>query len=711
MVVVGAIFAACAALALFYTTKISDFQPDDLVYSRLAIALSHGLGPLLHPTTEGFGRFNQLYMLSLAPVYRAFANPTAFEIAHVWSAVLMTSAVIPGYLLARNIAASRPAAYLAALLVGVCPWVTLSTGMTTEIAAYPAFVWAALALHRALVFPSWRSDLVALLAVGVAAFARLQLVVLVGVVVLAAVAHELGWAVATRAGRSLPAVLRVTMRRAARAHVLLLGVLVGGVAIAIALRATGSARLGFYSSTLQGNLFPPGSLASARGHLVYLLLGAGLVPGILAFAWTGANLVRPAGKRAHAFACLLAVAVPVLSLQVGSITQRFDPGYIQERYLCYVAPLLVVAMAATFGARRLAAPIAIAAVLVAALVVGAGYESSLSAFWFFDSPGLAFYLKVVAGGLHRAADLVGGGGLTPVQLGAVAALIVGAALVLLDARLAARWRLVAVGLAVTAFTVISTRYDFQQVVYGSFGGRGFGTEEVSGRDWVDARVPDGKGVAILAAQRGDTATSRKVWWSEEFWNRSIGAAYVLGSGPGYVWNAPRSRTLHFATGRLTTDDPRPYVVEPVSHTPLRLVGRALARSPDGRLVLLRAPVPYRAALAVTGASDDGWLAFDRPATVRVYATAGARRCPRVTLTLRLPRGVKGRRAFTVATRGARTQGKLAPGTSRKLSIVACARSGVRHADVRVAQRQGADPAEGAGVQLYDARVSGYGGRR
>ena len=52
---------------------------------------------------------------------------------------------------------------VAALTIAV-PWMVMSTMMLTEVAAYPAFVWAILALQRSIAKPSPSRDL---LAVGV----------------------------------------------------------------------------------------------------------------------------------------------------------------------------------------------------------------------------------------------------------------------------------------------------------------------------------------------------------------------------------------------------------------------------------------------------------------------------------------------------------------------------------------------------------------
>ena len=72
--------------------------------------------------------------------------------------------------------------------------------MMTEIAAYPASVWALYAMVVALSAPSRKHDLLALLALPLAYLARGELIVLVFVLPLALVVYELGRA--SGAGRA-----------------------------------------------------------------------------------------------------------------------------------------------------------------------------------------------------------------------------------------------------------------------------------------------------------------------------------------------------------------------------------------------------------------------------------------------------------------------------------------------------------------------------
>ncbi len=55
------------------------------------------------------------------------------------------------------------------------PWIVLSAMMMTEVAAYPAAVWAIYAMQRATVSPSRRNDLFALAMIAIAYLARGEL--------------------------------------------------------------------------------------------------------------------------------------------------------------------------------------------------------------------------------------------------------------------------------------------------------------------------------------------------------------------------------------------------------------------------------------------------------------------------------------------------------------------------------------------------------
>ena len=82
----------------------------------------------------------------------------AFKAAHWLNAFLMSSTAIPAYLLSREAGTTKLAGYVVAALSVCVPWLALGDMLRDDAVAYPAFVWAVLAMQRALVEPSPRRE-------------------------------------------------------------------------------------------------------------------------------------------------------------------------------------------------------------------------------------------------------------------------------------------------------------------------------------------------------------------------------------------------------------------------------------------------------------------------------------------------------------------------------------------------------------------------
>src|SRR4051794_25074390 len=190
---VGALWLGLAVALASVTYRIADWfkVPDELVFQRLAqsIAHDHSLVPRIHG--EFIRSLNQLYPLLISPVVGGGYVADDLPSIRVLNAVVVTSACIPAYLLARRVTGRRGVAFLLAALSVCLPWIVLSAFMLTEVVALPAFLWGILAIQNAIVRPSVRSDLLALAALALAVSARTQFVLLVGVLPLALVAFEL----------------------------------------------------------------------------------------------------------------------------------------------------------------------------------------------------------------------------------------------------------------------------------------------------------------------------------------------------------------------------------------------------------------------------------------------------------------------------------------------------------------------------------------
>ena len=192
--------ASVVAVALFLgwvlslaTTRVKNWfvMTDELYYERLAVSVAQtgSLLPRLHG--ELVPNVNQLYPVLISPLYGDGNVPASFAGAHRLNAFLIASAAIPVYLLARRIGLGRLVALWAGALSVAVPWVALASFLLTEVVAYPAFCWALLALTHAVARKSWRTDLLALVVIGVAVLARTQFVVLLAVFVVAVVVEAM----------------------------------------------------------------------------------------------------------------------------------------------------------------------------------------------------------------------------------------------------------------------------------------------------------------------------------------------------------------------------------------------------------------------------------------------------------------------------------------------------------------------------------------
>src|SRR5262249_41599229 len=206
-----------------------------------------------------------------APAFGDRLVPHSLHAAHLLNAFVISSACIPAYLLARRVTGRALAAWFVALATILVPWLVLSAFLLTEVAAYPAFLWAVFVLQLASDEPSARDDVLALLGIALAVLARAQFVVLLAV---------------------LPVMLLVLEGRAAfvrhRVLVLAYAVLAAG---AVVLLATGhiASALGTYGSTVRGNLLPTGSGRSFVEHTAVVALGLGILPFVVGVAWLPAN--------------------------------------------------------------------------------------------------------------------------------------------------------------------------------------------------------------------------------------------------------------------------------------------------------------------------------------------------------------------------------------------------------------------------------------
>ena len=124
----GAVVAGAAAILATRTRRIGDWavMTDEMLYAKLATSIGESLSPLPSLHGELVPVVNVLYPLLLAPFYGSLDSPDAFHAAHVVNAVVMASAAVPAYLLAREVV-PRAWALAAALAAVVTPWMVLAS--------------------------------------------------------------------------------------------------------------------------------------------------------------------------------------------------------------------------------------------------------------------------------------------------------------------------------------------------------------------------------------------------------------------------------------------------------------------------------------------------------------------------------------------------------------------------------------------------------
>ncbi|HEY6606988.1 MAG TPA: hypothetical protein VIZ44_11585, partial [Gaiellaceae bacterium] len=244
-----------AGLAVL-TTRVVDWyvMTDELLYERLAISVAQHHSPLPQIHGEVIGNVNQLYPLLLAPLYHNVLVPSGLHDAHLLNAIVMSSAGVPAFLLARRVTQSVRLSYVVAALTICVPWIVLSSFLMTEVVAYPAFLWAVLLLQQAAVSPRPHNDIALLVALGIATFARTQFAVFLVVVPVALFLHQLAFTEA----RSWVARVRGAVRGLVSGHRVLAVTYAVLAVVAVALLIAGrlSSVLGTYSVTAEGNLVP-----------------------------------------------------------------------------------------------------------------------------------------------------------------------------------------------------------------------------------------------------------------------------------------------------------------------------------------------------------------------------------------------------------------------------------------------------------------------
>ena len=616
------------------TTRSFDWfaKDDELRYEQLAIGIArtHSLVPRIHGVN--IGSYSQLYPLLIAPFFRHGLVPQNVHTVHLANAWIMSSASIPAFFLARRVTGRMWAACLTAGLTVVMPWIVLSTMMMTEVASYPAAVWALYAMQRATVSPSRRNDLFAIAMIVLAYFARGELLGLMIVFPIAVIGYEV------RGGER-------SVRNLLRRHDLLASFCVVFFTGAVALRATGelSRFAGIYGRYAKHEeLFPHGIAGSFVEHLATFSLAFGVLPFVGGVAWLLANAAtgRASGERLG-FAWVGSVTVAVIMFQSTNFDVLYNT-YVHDRFLPYLVPVIVIAvLCATLDARPLRWSLCLPAVLVAlGFVVGAiprftwGQFEPIDA----DTPIASVYRPLV----HAF------GSLTGARVALVLFTLLGSALLFLAGRLLPRLRVTAVLAAMLVVALVgSTTYVFTRF-FGTndWASRPITNPQVGQYAWVDQTVGRNANVTIATYPVStDWFLNFRVWRDYQYWNASIDRDVELPAGaftfssfwfPKVYWHFDPN------TGRADVSLTR-YVLEADQESRFRVSGKEIANQQG--LNLIDAARPWRTDWLSFGLYDDGWTRPGVTTRVRVFALPNQRGpvLRGITFGVRAPEGVAARR--------------------------------------------------------------------
>ncbi|MGL6279499.1 MAG: hypothetical protein ACRC50_08105, partial [Gaiella sp.] len=367
---------------------------------------------------------------------------------------------------------------------------------TTESLFYPLTAVLALTLVRWLESPTW-GRLAALLGLLAAAWAtRAQALGFVPVLVTAPLV------LAALRGNA------ADLRRYARLLVVLAGALVLAIVAQAARGSSLGDLLGAYSVVGEGG-YDVGQVLRFWGwHLEELLLVLALVPAVAAVVLLARGRSLPPRLQAHLAATTAFVVWS--TLVVGAFASRFASDRVQDRYLFFLVPLLLVCLAGWVeqGAPRplrVALPAGIVGLLAVAVFP---YER------FIGEPAKSDTLGLIP--LWAVNDHLVGGSYRLTVVVAASALL--ALFLLVPARLAVLVPVVVVAAyAVLSRPVWASQQGFKVASAGALfqGIRGVD------RGWVDAAVPGGDEVVALWTGNADRFTINQT----EFFNRRLGRVY------------------------------------------------------------------------------------------------------------------------------------------------------------------------------------------
>jgi hypothetical protein len=583
---VGVSFALRLAAALAHATPL--YFPDEYIYGAISRSIATTGKPEVRGVPAHFPAL--LEPLLAAPFWLTHNAEIAYRLTQGMNALAMSLAAIPVFLLCRRLGLSAGFGLGAAVVALAAPDLLFANFVLADPIAYPLALTAIWLGVRALDLPTARGQALFVAVAGLAAFARIQYVVLPAAFV----------------GAALVLDRRRLRRYWPTAALLALPVL--------AVAALGTSRvLGYYSSVGHDHVPVGSALKWAAIDTMMLAYSAGwiLVPGALvglAYA-----LVRPRVRVERAFGALVVFLALFLFVEAAIYAARGSTRY-QERYLFsllpLVAPLFGLYVKRGWPRRGAVALIAVAMLALASRVPLSGFTIADNK---QDSPLLFAVFK-----LER---------LTSVENGSLAVALAAGLLSVAAVLIVRTRRGAAVALAVSA--ALGAAASFGAFVFDHTNAANVRRSELSSDlRWIDhSGLKHVTLVQTAGADRGDAL-------EQMFWNGSVDRATLLfgglpmdAFGAGVLDVTSDGRLL---LGRDIVSGPLLFAT--YAARPLLSGARVVGTAPGYRLYA-PAGTP-RLSLLGSGLYRDGWLA--RGGVFRVWPGAGGRARGTLTLHLSLP---------------------------------------------------------------------------
>jgi len=565
----GATVVLAAALHAVLALRIQSpwIVPDELIYSELAKSLGEGGLPAIRD--EASFAYGIGYSALIAPAWLMFDDiETAYGVAKVINALVMSLAALPAYYLARRFVDDRSALVVSALTVAV-PSLVYAGTLLTEVALYPACLLVLLAIVAALERPAVVTQVGALGAIALASAIKvLAAVLLIAYVASIVLYHWLD----TREGSGL----RGRLRSYSPTWLALAGAVAAAALLAVASGRTPGDALGAYAVVL-GNIDVLAVPWLALLHVAELDLYIAVIPFIATVIVVFRGLRSDASQRERLFLALLVPACAALVLAVAAYASTPFPGggaypenvaRLHERSTFLLAPLFFIGlMLALTGPamprRRLVITATVAAALPGVIPLerfseNANFQALALVPWIPSQDALVWPLGciVMTGTLATLYVARGHLGLVVIPVAGVFLLTT------LTAQVAMEW---------------SGNWTKE---------RAWG----SSASWIDDAA-EGETVSVLWAETGggrfvDSAARHRVVWLGELFNRSVGPVFELGTPMPYGLPSTRVR---LNDGRVVLEDGRPAALGALVLAPchVRVDGEPIARDPATGAVVVR----------------------------------------------------------------------------------------------------------------------------